>query len=145
MITLGTHPCRGVKAEFIEAGEKKTPGITVTLKLLDTDDLIDCTLWLSEGAKVRSAKSLALLGFDGENLETITSKDAECEIGEEEYEGKKYTRVKWINDPNYVGGFAKMDPGKKQSVMSELRGLVLSQKRTEKAAEENFGGKKPKF
>lgn len=146
-ITSGPHPCRAVSATFITSSPpKNTPGITVTLKLIDSDDLIDCTMWLSEAAKKRTAESLAVLGFDGDNLESITKNEAIAVCEEEEYEGKKYMRVKWINDPARGGGqFATMDPAQKQSMMSELRGLVLAHKKTEADAEKNFGGKKPVF
>jgi hypothetical protein len=144
-VTAGSHKVRAVKAAFVNSS-KNTPGVTVTLKILATDDLIDATLWLSEGAKKRTAESLAVLGFDGEDLETVTKNEAIAVIEPEEYEGKTYMRVKWINDPARGGGqFAEMAPAQKQSVMSELRGLVLAHKQTEKKADANFGGKKPLF
>lgn len=145
-IQAGNYKCRAISAAFINSGgEKKTPGVTVTLKLIESDELIDATLWLSEGAKKRSAESLAILGFDGQDLMTITRNEAWCVIEPEEYNGKTHMRVKWINREPGGTKFAPMDPAQQQSVMSELRGIVLAHQDNSKKAEENFGGKKPLF
>lgn len=45
----------------------------------------------------------------------------------------------------FDGDDLEMDPAQKAAIMGELRGLVLSNKKTATEADANFGGKKPLF
>lgn len=144
MIQSGTFKARGVSATVIKSQNKGTPGVSVTLRLEEGPDkgsMIDWTGWLTEGTKARTAESLALLGFDGQDLATITRKEVVAVIEHEEYttetgEPRVSAKVRWLNDPaRGASRFEEVSPAEKQQLLSELRGLVLAAKKPEPAKE----------
>ena len=153
-LVAGSYKARAVSADMITSSKKNTPGVTVTLRVEDEGpfkgELTDWTGWLTDGTKARTAESLALMGFDGTDLTTVTRNEVVIVVEDEEWtteKGEKRTtpRVRWINDPSRGGAkFAAMDPAQKQSMLSELRGLVLAQKQSKPGDPMEFPPK-PKF
>lgn len=98
----GRYLGKAESAEITKSKNKGTPGALLLLRN-DAGDHIYHTLWLSDGALENSVNTLKeVFGFDG-NFETINDqvKGKECSftVEMEEYEGKEYPRVKWLNTP----------------------------------------------
>lgn len=110
--------------------------VAVTFRLVDGPDAGKTINWqgyLTKGTQERTIKALNAMGFDGEKLESCT-REVLVVIENEEYvteAGEKQirARVKWVNDPNWSGGFGEeLNKGEEASMMNELRGLHLSAK-----------------
>lgn len=90
-----------------------TPGVAIEFAMTDPElagQTMDWTGWLSDAAYARTVESLRYCGWRGDNLEELTGLDAnevELVVGDEEYEGKKYKRVKFVNR---IGGLALKTP-----------------------------------
>lgn len=136
IIEAGSYKCHAISAVMITSPKKNTPGITVCVSFDDglaKDKMMETTLWLTEPTKAKTAEILAFLGFDGTDLDTVRG---ECVAVVEDDPwtddtGKVHpqSKIKWLNDPSRGGAkFAEMEPAQKQSMLSELRGLVLAQK-----------------
>lgn len=66
--------------------------------------------YFTEGAIARTIESMRHMGWKGEDLEHLEdlgANEVELVVDEEEYEGKLYTKVKWVNR---VGGLAMKAP-----------------------------------
>ena len=134
MISPGTYRVRGVSASMGKSPKKGTLGVTVSLQILEgthAGQVIDWTGWLTEATKQRTAESMALLGFDGTDLATMTTREALAVVEHEDYttesgETKTAARVAWINDPARAG--ARLQPVEKAeqiAMLATLRGIVL--------------------
>jgi hypothetical protein len=136
MIAEGTYTARAVSAMLSKSPTKGTPCVVVTLRIEQPGphkgELIDWIGWLSEATRARTAESLALMGFDGSDLETVQRNDVAIVVEHETFtteSGATRTaaRVKWINDPKRGRtAFAPLDPSAQKAMLSEIRGLVLA-------------------
>lgn len=158
MINAGSFKARATGPLVVgESSVKKTPCVTVTLRLEDGPDagsLIEWVGWLGEKSKARTAESLALMGFDGTDPSTVTRQEVVAVIDHEtnvsETTGKSFTeaRVKWINDPARGGTkFSTVEPAKQAAMLADMRGLVLSAKKAQSGGEfpPASAATKPKF
>jgi hypothetical protein len=142
-IADGSYMARGVSMELIKGGPpKETPGVTVSFAILDEGPykgrIIEWTGWLSEMTKERTAESLAICGFDGQDKKTISKDLVQIVVEEETYVKDQGTpnektyrnaKVKWVNDPSRGRTqFVPMDQPAQQAAMQGLRGLVLAQR-----------------
>jgi len=127
--------CAAVTAELIESKEKKTPGVEILFRASDEDGggEIRHTLWLTGGALPYSVKSLRATGWQGDDLSELSSVGAKlCQlvIEGEEYNGRVYPRVKYINPNESVGGGGagqeKMSDAAKRQFAAKMKGLVIA-------------------
>ena len=124
-----------ISGELIESKEKRTPGVELLFQLSDEDggEQIRGTLWLSEGAIKRSVESLRHTGWQGDDLSelsTVGSKLCQIVVETEEYNGRGYPRVKWVNANESAGGGgagqARMSDVAKKQFAAKMRGLVIA-------------------
>lgn len=138
-IKAGNYVVRGMSLDMVESPSKKTPGVAVTLRVIEGDSIgetIEWTGWLTDASRTRTGEALAALGYDGEDPETVSLRDAVAVVEEEEWEGRdgvtrSTPRVRWINDPARAGGakFAALEPARRAQLMGELRGLMMATKK----------------
>ena len=139
----GSYMARGISIVTVKGGPpKETPGVTVVFAIQDEGPYkgrtIEWTGWLSEATKERTAESLAICGFDGQDKKSISKDLVQIVIEEETYVKDKGTseekvyknaRVKWVNDPSRARTqFTPMEPAEEQVAFQGLRGLVLAQR-----------------
>jgi hypothetical protein len=101
-----------------------TPRVEVEIEV-ESGDYILWDGYLSDGALDITLKSLRAMGFQGDNIEdlsTVGSKEFEIVTKFEEYKGKQYCRVKFVNDIG--GGRVAMPPEKKKKFAADLRGKI---------------------
>jgi hypothetical protein len=137
MIAEQTVLAQGLTLIFGKAGnEKGTPCAQVACSLLEGPDkgqTIEYVGWITEATEARTAESLALFGYDGENATTITRNKVALVIEHEDYTtnagaSKKRARVKWVNDPARAGAkFDALEPAMEIQLKSRLKGLMLAQ------------------
>lgn len=151
MISEGSFKARGIAASMGKSSQKGTLCVSVTLRLEDgphKGEMIDWVGWMSDATRARTAESLELLGFDGDDLATTNRNEVIAVIEHEEFtkqngEAMKTARVKWLNDPKRGGAkFAALSPGETQALMGSLRGYVLAAKAAKGEAPNGNG---PKF
>ena len=151
MISEGSFKARGIAASMGKSSQKGTLCVSVTLRLEDgphKGEMIDWVGWMSDATKARTAESLELMGFDGDDLGTTNRNEVIAVIEHEEFtkqngEVLKTPRVKWINDTKRGGAkFAPLSPGETQALMGSLRGYVLAAKAAKGEAPSGNG---PKF
>lgn len=154
MISEGSFKARGIAASMGKSSQKGTLCVSVTLRLEDgphKGEMIDWVGWMSDATRARTAESLELLGFDGDDLASTNRNEVIAVIEHEEFtkqngEVMVTPRVKWLNDPKRGGAkFAALSPGETQALMGSLRGYVLAAKAAKGEAPRNGGGNGPKF
>ena len=159
IIQAGSYRARGIAAAAGKSSLKGTLCVTVTLRLEDgphNGELIDWVGWMSDATRARTAESLDLLGFDGDDLATACANEVTAVIEHEEFvknngEVLITPRVKWINDTKRGGAkFAALSPGETQALMGSLRGYVLAAKAARGASGNGAGnggtdGSGPRF
>jgi hypothetical protein len=132
MIAEGTYLATAVSAaNFINAGQKGTPGVEVEFQLDEgpnTGELITWTGWLTDAARARTSEALAACGYDGAHDESVRGRKAKLVIRHEEYEGRTRARVAFINDVDRMSGAKPMSAVEKAAAKEAIRGLVLSAK-----------------
>jgi hypothetical protein len=131
MIEPGTYTARAKELAFITASTG-TEGARVFFELEDGRN-ISWVGWLSDACAARTAESLAICGFDGNDDSTVTRNqvhlvvDLDDPYTNEAGETVQRSRVKWINDPNRAKGIGKpMEPSQALAAKQRLRGLVLA-------------------
>lgn len=130
----GTYKATATAVEFAE-NSNGTPFLRITYTV--DDKSIDGQHYLSDAAFPNTLKSLEeAFSFSG-NFETIenelVNKPCQITVENEEYDGKVYTKVKWLN---HVDGkrAAALDQSKKQSLINKLN---LAAKRQQSQAEKS--------
>jgi hypothetical protein len=138
MISSGTFKAHGVKVGMAASSLKGTEAVVVSLELDEGPDKgsrIDWVGWLSEKTAARTAESLALLGYTGEEDGEIRSPNQILAVLEpEDYTNEAGTtiarmRVRWINDLSGAGGGMKPLAGPELAgAKSRLRAALAAQK-----------------
>jgi hypothetical protein len=118
--------CRAVARSWA-LGESKSgkPFVAVTYECLtgtNTGESITCQHYLSPGALERTIKALRASGWAGSSVRDLAgmgSLEVEIVIELEEYEGKKYPRVRWVNAPG-ASAIKPIDAGRLQVLDAEV-------------------------
>lgn len=90
---------------------KKDPQVAAELEILEEGFVGVTVKWFgqfTEKSEDRTLESLRLMGWNNDDLGNMTGigdTDVEATIGEEEYQGKTYTKVQFIDPP---GGSAQL-------------------------------------
>ena len=137
MIPAGTYTARARRFDFgVTANDKDY--VAVEFEILGPDCRGEVIGWRgyfsTEGAIRRTLESLKYAGWTGsqdtiESLPGLGSTEVELVISHEEYEGKTYPRVQWVNKLGRGGGVAlgeQMDEGRKRTFAARLRGHVAA-------------------
>jgi len=112
LIAAATYRMRADKSTYeIGKSDKGTEGAKVRCIILgegdvDTGDSIWYTGWLSDAAMPYTVKALRNMGWVGDDIfagEGIGSLPFEGVVGHEEYEGKTYARLQFVNKPGGGG------------------------------------------
>lgn len=106
MISQGTYRARPKSATLSVSGSGKEQ-VSVVFDLLDPGFEGQTLQWWgyfsSDKAVEIAVKALRTCGWQGNDLQDLTSVDPECEVELvvelEEYEGKTRPKVKWVNAP----------------------------------------------
>lgn len=126
----GTYPAIAIP-EQSALGEASTgtPCVEVMFQIQGPADYYGQTIvwygYLSEGAMKSTVKGLRACGWQGDNLEdlsTVGANQVELVIENEEYDGKTRSKVRWVNQPG--GNRVLLDPSKKKSIAAQLRGQI---------------------
>lgn len=102
-IPNGTYRARAKEWILTEIGEKNTPAVSIEFGFSDPS-LGNATIawdgWLTEKAADRTIESLRYCGWEGLDLTELQGLDrneVDLVIEAEEYEGRTYPKVKWVN------------------------------------------------
>jgi hypothetical protein len=133
MLTAGTFRARAVDGEF-GFSSKNTEQIAVRFQILEGPCRGETITWYGffntpENA-TRAMQVLRRCGWqanDLTDLRGLTDLEVELVLEEEEYEGKKRIRVKWVNE---IGGgptlSRKMDDAQKRAFANRMKGIAAS-------------------
>jgi hypothetical protein len=85
--------------------------------------------YMSDKAYLRTVQTLRSCGWDGEDivaLEGLGAREVEIDVRDEEYNGKVYTKVAFVNDPTRGGGGrVKLEGGARRDFAERLRAKVM--------------------
>lgn len=112
-IKPGTYKALLVDWGIEKSPEKGTTAVALTFRLSTDAGQQDLTWrgWLTEKTTERTFDTLEVLGFKGTSIEDLIdgkmgasrplnlAKVVECVVAHQEYNGKVYARIDWINDP----------------------------------------------
>jgi hypothetical protein len=138
MIPEGTYKARGVEAALGITGTGKEQ-VAVLLTILEGDHAGDQITWYgyftpptqqSKGTIARTFDSLRALGWQGDDLTDLTGIDAnEVYIvieHEDDREGKRRARVKWINSGGGLAMKERLEGGAAQAFAQRMKGAALA-------------------
>lgn len=142
MIPEGNYLARGMSMSDGKSKIKGSHGITVVFNVTQDGphkgQILEWTGWLSDASKGRTAESLVLCGFDGQDPETIKKNEVLLVVQHEDIPPdpnnpsapvRKRARVSWVNDPARGGmGMEPLDGAERAQVMADLRGLVFAKR-----------------
>lgn len=126
----GTYPAIAIPDQSA-LGESSTgtPCAEVMFQIQGPADYYGQTIvwygYLSDAAIKSTLKGLRACGFQGENLDdlsTVGANQVELVIENEEYNGTTRSKVRWVNQPG--GNRVLLDPSKKKSIAAQLRGQI---------------------
>ncbi len=129
----GVFRARGVSGGLgLTAGQKEQ--VVVDFVLLNDDNTEGTHIawygYFTEKTMDRTIESLRICGWTGDDLTNLAGIDAnevELVIGQEPYDGKMYTKVRWVNRPG--GGVsikAPLPPDAAKSFAARMRGQILA-------------------
>ena len=133
---------------------KGTPQINVDLELIDEGGIVmTWTGYFSDAANPYTIKNLRTLGFKGDDISDLSSLNNEKLVQivtePEEFEGKVYEKIKFINP---VGGFTmaeeqRMGDKERKTFAAQMRGAFhapdVAEKKMAPAARGTGGAPKP--
>ena len=134
MLEKGNYRARASGFGLGFSNNKGTPMASIEFTVSDgesTGDTITANLYFTENTEERNIKTLRLMGWGGTDVGDIQLDDLPNEVllvvEEEEYNGRLWPRVKWINDPNRSGLQLgrQMTPSERANWSSQLRGVAL--------------------
>jgi hypothetical protein len=110
-ILNGKYRARAKEWVLAEIGANSTPAVSVEFVFSDPAlGKITWDGWLSDAAADRTLESLRYCGWEGDDLTELRGLDAnevELVIEQEDYQGRSYPKVKWVNRG---GGLAHKTP-----------------------------------
>lgn len=130
----GRHDnCVALNPRLVTSKDKGTPGVEMEFKNSDGDE-ITATLYITDGTIKRTVESLRHTGWRGDDfsdLSSVGSKLCQIVVEAEEYKGKWYPRVKWVNANESQGGASgdgqpRMDPATAKRFAAQMRGQVIA-------------------
>lgn len=132
------------KAKTWDLGETSTgkEQVAVEFQILTEGAEYSTITWygyFTEDTWQRTIESLRYMGWKGENLEDLSGLDAnevELEVGEEEYQGKTQTKVKWVNRAGGLNLKAPLSPERKKSFAAQMSQKI-------RALDASQGNRKP--
>jgi hypothetical protein len=120
--------------------EKGSAYIGISFKVKDTDGEEKFVSWrgfFTEATTERTIESLRAMGFEGDDLSNLVGLDkneVELVVEDEEYEGKTYARVQWVNKPR--------GPGVKNQLEGQKLGAFAAQMKQAFRAHDASNGKR---
>jgi hypothetical protein len=106
-------------AQLGQSKEKKTDQVTITFKILDGEaegQQIAWTGYFTADTYAKTVEALRNCGFKGDDLLKLHDQTLDQEVSlvieSEEYKGKMYPRVRWVNRPGGGGGMRGATPMK---------------------------------
>lgn len=92
--------------------------------------------FFTEATLDRTLESLRHCGWDSDSiveLDALGTNEVELVLEEEQYEGKTFTRVKWVNRPSRLAIGEPLTGSELQAFAARLRGKCVASKQTYKA------------
>lgn len=142
MIQPGTYKALLVDWGMEKSPEKGTLAVALVFRLATAAGSSDMTWrgYLTEKTTDRTLDTLDMLGFKGSSFDDLiegsmgksrplnTSKVVECVVTHQEYNGKTYARIDWINDPEKfaIKRVQKGDPALSSAAASLIRRRAMS-------------------
>lgn len=129
--------------QFGESKTKSTPMVVVNCEIIDGEEAgrrVAYTGYFTDSTTQRTIESLRYFGFKGDDLAMLVTQKldqrVQIVIEHEDYNGKKYARVQWVNRPG-GGGLKLQEPLSKDG----LRRFAAKMKSAVRAVPETNGTK----
>lgn len=124
--------CSAFNARLVTSKDKGTPGVEMEIRNEHGEE-ITATLYITDNTMKRTVESLRHTGWRGDDfseLSSVGSKLFQVVVDAEEYKGKWYSRVKWINANESTAGGGegqpRMDPSTAKRFAAQMRGQVIA-------------------
>ena|ERR1051326_2108102 len=114
--------------------------VAVEFELMDADGVVGPHItwfgYFTDDTWERTVESLRHCGWQGDDLSELSGLDQEVSvvIENEEYKGKRYPKVRWVNAPG--SGLAlkeQLSPQEAKEFASSMRGRILQQRQSQGA------------
>lgn len=117
---------------YVQFGETKTGKIQVVVRCrlmtgASSGSELNWVGFFTDSAKKRTIESLRAFGFTGDDVslapEQELTRRVEAVVEHEDYEGRTYARIRWINQP---GAIKPVDKSKLKALAMELKSTAES-------------------
>lgn len=121
------------KAKSWQLGESSTgkERVEVVFEITTPDADLRTITWYgyfsTEKLAARTVESLRICGWEGDDLtemEGLNKNDVELVVADEEYEGKTYAKVQWVNRPGGMSMSAPLTGDRAKSFAASMRDRI---------------------
>lgn len=162
IVTPGNYRAKAAgPVDFQKSTQQETPAAVCLIRILagpHEGATFEWKGWLTEKAKARTIEQLVLMGFDGEDPNSVTKNEVIAVLDNEAYEYKNEAgetksgtrgRCQWINDPDRSVGFQPLSDAERAVIAGDIRASVQAFKASKAPPPTvdpaTVNGPKPKF
>lgn len=131
MINPGTYVAKAESYDF-GVSDKNTEFVTVTFRIEEGENIGERINWngyFTEKTTQRTLESLRYCGWSGDNVADLSGIEknlVQIVVKNEEYQGKTYTKIEWVNR---LGGMSiknRMDETARKAFAAKMKGAAMS-------------------
>lgn len=136
LLPKGYYRARAIAGQLSTSKNKGTPQVELEFELLDEQYLGRRVNWcgyFTEKTEARTLESLRHCGWQGDDLTDlagISDNEVQLVIDHEDYDGKTYARVQWVNRLGGVGFGAPMEDAAKRAFAARMRSKAAASRVT---------------
>ncbi len=134
MSLVGTHKARAKEWDF-GVSSNGNEQVAILFEITQGEHAGKTRTWFgsfSDAAIDRTLDSMRHCGWDGDslaNVENLQNNEVEIVIEEEEYQGKRREKIKWINKPAGLKLQHQLAGSARDAFAAKLRGKVIAHKK----------------
>ncbi len=128
MIPQGEYEAQGAKPLLMTKAKNGNDRVVVVMKItqgVQEGALIDFRGMLTGGATPITLEALKLMGYDGTD-ESVMRNKVRIVVNHEEYEGKTYANIQYVNDPNRLAQYTELSAAESAAAKQRLKAAYLA-------------------
>jgi hypothetical protein len=149
MIPAGNYFAKGNGPLIITDAKSGSQRAIVPMRITKGDQegqLIDFRGSLSEGKALEiTNRALEAMGYDYDDDASVTRNEVQIVVQHEEYNGKTYANIQFVNDPNRAAIYTPSSASIAAAAKARLKAAAIAAKATKPAASSGNPDDEPRF